>query len=208
MEDVLDVYRRPYDEKHALVTLDEKPKQLIAEVRRRLPPAPGQVARYDYEYQREGVVNLFMLFDPIRSWRHIDVRERRTKRDWAEVVAELVEVHYAEAERITLVMDNLNTHTIASLYERFEPERARRIARKLDIHYTPEHGSWLNMAEVELSVLERQCLSRRMASQELITAAVSVWERRRNEAAVSIDWRFTTEDARIKLRRLYPSIQD
>lgn len=208
MEDVLDVYHRPYGERHVLVTLDEKPKQLISEVRHRLPAKPARPERYDYEYKREGVVNLFMLFDPIRAWRHVAVRAQRTKRDWAEVVAELVEVHYREAERITLVMDNLNTHTVASLYERFEPERARRIARKLDIHYTPEHGSWLNMAEIELSVLERQCVGRRMASREVLTSAVGAWEQRRNTAGTTVDWRFTTEDARIKLRSLYPSMDD
>lgn len=206
MEDVLDVYQGSYDDEHVLICMDEKPKQLIAEVRRPLPCEPGQPVRYDYEYKREGVVSLFILFDPIRGWRHVEVRQRRTKEDWAEVVAELVEVHYREAERITLVMDNLNTHTVASLYEAFEPERARRIARKLEIHYTPEHGSWLNMAEIELSVLERQCVGRRMESVAAIEAAVGPWEAKRNGSGAAVEWRFTTAEARVKLRRLYPSI--
>ena len=206
MEDVLDVYQGSYDDEHVLICMDEKPKQLIAEVRRPLPCEPGQPVRYDYEYKREGVVSLFILFDPIRGWRHVEVRQRRTKQDWAEVVAELVEVHYREAERITLVMDNLNTHTVASLYEAFEPERARRIARKLEIHYTPEHGSWLNMAEIELSVLERQCVGRRMESVAAIEAAVGPWEAKRNGSGAAVEWRFTTAEARVKLRRLYPSI--
>lgn len=206
MEDVLDVYHRSYDDEHVLICLDEKPKQLISEVRRPLPCEPGRPQRYDYEYERRGVVSLFMLFDPIRGWRHVDVRERRTKEDWAEVVATLVEVHCSEAERITLVMDNLNTHSIASLYEAFEPERARRIARKLEVHYTPAHGSWLNMAEIELSVLGRPCVGRRMGSKEAIEAAVASWVAKRNGSGAAVDWRFTTAEARVKLRRLYPSI--
>ena len=206
MEDILSVYRRGYDERHVLICMDEMSKQLIDEVRRPLPMTHQHEARYDYEYKRNGVVNLFMFFDPIRGWRHITVTERRTKQDWAACIAELVEVHCAKAEKITLVMDNLNTHTPASLYERFTPERAKRIVDRLEIHYTPEHGSWLNMAEIELSVLGRQCLGRRLGKKATLVKQVAAWQQRRNGKRAGVSWRFTTADARIKLKRLYPSI--
>ena len=206
MEDILSVYQRRYDDKHVLICMDETNKQLIDEVRCPLPMTHQHQARYDYEYKRNGVVNLFMFFDPIQGWRHVMVTERRTKQDWAECIAELVEEHYAEAERITLVMDNLNTHTPASLYERFKPERAKRILDRLEIHYTPEHGSWLNMAEIELSVLGRQCLGRRLGEKATLMKQVAAWQQRRNGKRAGVSWRFTTADARIKLKRLYPSI--
>jgi hypothetical protein len=206
MEDVLDVYTQPYDAKHPLVTMDEKPVQLIGETRRPVKAKPGQLERFDFEYKRNGVANLFMLFEPLVARRQVSVRERKTNKDWAECIREMVEVHYPEAERITLVMDNLSTHKLASLYEVFEPEQARRIAQKLEVHYTPKHGSWLNMAEIELSVLSRQCLKRRIADQEMLKKEVAAWERSRNRESAKVDWRFTTADARIKLKRLYPTI--
>jgi hypothetical protein len=206
MEDVLDVYQRPYDPKRPLVCFDEGTKQQVKETRCPLPCAPGQVAKYDYEYERNGTSNLFMFFAPLEAWRHIKVTERRTMIDWAHCMRDLVEVHFPEAERIVVVMDNLNTHKLASLYEAFPPAEARRIAEKLEIHYTPRHGSWLNMAEIELSVLSRQCLNRRMPDQPTLRHEISAWETRRNDAASTVNWRFTTADARIKLHRLYPSI--
>ena len=206
MEDVLSVYTRPYDERFPQVCLDEKSKQLVGEVREPLPLSPGRPARYDYEYEREGTANLFIVSEPLAGWRHISVTERRTKLDWAHCVKELVDLHYPEAEKIVLVLDNLNTHTPAALYEAFAPAEARRIARKLEIHYTPKHGSWLNMAEIELSVLARQCLDQRIPDQETLAEEVSAWEAERNVAESSIDWRFTSADARIKLKHLYPEI--
>jgi hypothetical protein len=206
MEDVLDVYTRPYSAKHPTVTMDEKPVQLIGETRFALKATPGRPQRYDFEYKRNGVANLFMLFEPLAARRHVSIRERKTNRDWAECIREMVDVHYPDAEKITLVMDNLSTHKLASLYEVFEPGEARRIAQKLEIHYTPKHGSWLNMAEIELSVISRQCLKRRIADRERLQKEVAAWEKSRNESAAAVDWRFTTEDARIKLKRLYPSI--
>jgi hypothetical protein len=208
MEDVLEVYTRPYDERFPQVCLDEKSKQLVGEVREPLAVSPGRPARYDYEYEREGTANLFIVSAPLAGWRHISVTERRTKLDWAHCIKELVDVHYPEAEKIVLVLDNLNTHTPAALYEAFAPAEARRIARKLEIHYTPKHGSWLNMAEIELSVLARQCLDQRIPDQETLAEEVSAWEVERNAAESSIDWRFTTADARIKLKHLYPEIME
>jgi DDE superfamily endonuclease len=206
MEDVLEVYTRPYDERFPLVCLDEKSKQLLSEVREPLAASPGRPARYDYEYEREGTANLFIVTEPLAGWRHISVTERRTKLDWAHCVKELVDLHYPEAEKIVLVMDNLNTHTPAALYEAFTPVEARRIARKLEIHHTPKHGSWLNMAEIELSVLARQCLERRIPDQQTLAEEVGAWEEERNAAESSVDWRFTSADARIKLKHLYPEI--
>lgn len=206
MEDVIDVYTRAYDEKRPTVTMDEKPVQFIGETRRPLKAKPGQLERFDFEYKRNGVANLFMIFEPLAARRHVSVRERKTNKDWAECIRELVDVHYPEAERITLVMDNLSTHKLASLYEVMEPSEARRIAQKLEIHYTPKHGSWLNMAEIELSVMSRQCLKRRIEDKESLEKEVSAWEQTRNASKAKVDWRFTTEDARIKLKRLYPSI--
>jgi hypothetical protein len=206
MEDVLEVYQRPYDERYPQVNLDERPVQLLGEVRPPLPARPGQVARQDNEYRREGVVNVFMVFEPLTGWRRVKVTERRTMIDWAWCIKELVEVQYPQAERIVLVMDNLNIHSPGSLYEAFDPVEAKRLADKLEIHYTPKHGSWLNMAEIELSVLVRQCLDRRIGTFEDLTAEVAQWEKDRNALQVKVDWRFTTTDARIKLRRLYPSL--
>jgi DDE superfamily endonuclease len=208
MEDVLEVYTRPYDERFPQVCLDEKSKQLVGEVREPRAVSPGRPARYDYEYERNGTANLFIVSEPLAGWRHISVTERRTKLDWAHCVKELVDVHYPKAEKIVLVLDNLNTHTPAALYEAFAPAEARRIACKLEIHYTPKHGSWLNMAEIELSVLARQCLDQRIPDQETLAEEVSAWEAERNAAESSIDWRFTSADARIKLKHLYPEIME
>jgi hypothetical protein len=206
MEDVLEVYTRPYDERFPQVCLDEKSKQLVGEVREPLVARPGRAARHDYEYERGGTANLFIVCEPLAGWRHISVTERRTKIDWAQCIKELVDVHYPEAEKIILVMDNLNTHTPAALYEAFEPKEARRLSERLEIHYTPKHGSWLNMAEVELSVLARQCLERRISDKEGLAGEVGAWEAERNAAESSIDWRFTTKEARIKLKHLYPEL--
>jgi hypothetical protein len=207
MEDVLEVYHRPYDERRPLVCLDEASKQLVGEVIEPIPAEPGQPERYDYEYTRNGTANLFMISMPLLGWRAVQVTERRTAVDFAEVVRWLVEEVHEEAEKVVLVMDNLNTHKLASLYEAFPPERARRIAEKLEIHHTPKHGSWLNMAEIELSVLSRQCLDRRIESAGILRREVGAWEEDRNERMVEVKWQFTTADARIKLRRLYPSTQ-
>jgi hypothetical protein len=204
MEDVLDVYHRPYDEKRPLVCLDEASKQLIGEVIEPIPAEPGQPERFDYEYSRNGTANLFMISEPLVGWRAVKVTERRTAVDFAEVVRWLVEEVHEEAEVVVLVMDNLNTHKLASLYEAFPPERARRIAERLEIHHTPKHGSWLNIAEIELSVLARQCLGRRIETREELEREVAVWEEDRNERGIGVKWRFTTAEARIKLRRLYP----
>ena len=204
MEDVLDVYHRPYDEKRPLVCLDESSKQLIGESVEPIPARPGQVARIDHEYVRNGVMNLFMITMPLLGWRAVRVTDRRTMLDFAEVVRWLVEEVHEEADKVILVMDNLNTHKVASLYEASPPEQARRIAEKLEIHYTPKHGSWLNMAEIELSVLGRQCLAQRIESRGDLERHVAAWEVERNERGDQIRWRFTTADARIKLRRLYP----
>ena len=208
MEDVLEVYHRSYDHKEVLVCLDETGKQLVGETRQSRPPRPGSARAYDYEYQRNGVSNLFMLFAPLEGWRRVEVTDRRTKVDWARVVQKLVDEDYPDRERIVLViLDNLNTHHPASLYEAFEPAEARRIAERLEIHYTPKHGSWLNMAELELGVLAGQCLNRRIPSREILEQETGAWEHQRNRQGFRVDWRFTTEDARIKLKSLYPSIQ-
>jgi DDE superfamily endonuclease len=207
MEDVLEVYHRPYDERRPLVALDEASKQLVGEVVQPLPPEPGQPERFDYEYVRHGTANLFLVSEPLRGWRHVAVTERRTAQDFAEVLRWLAEDRHPDADKIVLVMDNLNTHKLGSLYEAFEPERARRIAARFEIHHTPKHGSWLNVAEIELSVLARQCLDRRIARAEELRREVGAWVEERNERAVEVRWRFTTADARIKLHRLYPSLQ-
>ena len=207
MEDVLAVYHRDLPGGTALVCLDESSKQLLAETRAPVPCAPGQAARYDYEYVREGTAALFMLFDPVRAWREVIVRERRTAVDFAHVVRDLLTDPYADYERVVLVMDNLNTHEVASLYKAFPAPEARALAERLEIHHTPKHGSWLNMAEIELSVLGRQCLQRRIESSEVLASEVAAWSERRNAASATISWRFTVDDARIKLRRLYPSIE-
>jgi hypothetical protein len=206
MEDVLEVYQRPFDPKRPLVCMDEISKQLLADSRPPLPMQPGQPERYDYEYVRHGTANAFMFFAPLLSWRHLKVTTQRTRIDWAEAMREVIDVHFPDAETIVAVMDNLNTHGPASFYEAFEPAEARRLAAKLEIHYTPKHGSWLNMAEIELAVFDRQCLDRRMPNQALVEQEAAAWEAERNAAAMTVDWRFTTADARIKLKRLYPSI--
>lgn len=206
MEDVLEVYQRPYDGNEVLVCMDETSKQQVKETRVPRPAAPGLSAAYDYEYERNGVSSLFMLFAPLDGWRRVEVRERRTKVDWAQVVMRLVDEDYADRERIVLVMDNLNTHKLSSLYEAFEPSEARRIAERLEIHYTPKHGSWLNMAEIEIGVLTRQCLNRRIPDRGFLSRDVHAWQEYRNRNGVRVNWRFTTGDARIRLKSLYPSI--
>jgi len=203
----LDVYKRPYDPKRPNVCLDETSKQLIGETRTPVPACPGQPVRYDYEYKRNGVANLFMICEPLVGKRHVKVTQRRTKIDWAYCVREMVDQIYPDAEQIVLVMDNLNTHNKSSLYEAFEPAEAKRIADKLEIHYTPKHGSWLDMAEIELGILARQCLSRRIDNMEQLKDEVAAWQMIRNTAEAKVNWRFTTEDARIKLKKLYPSIE-
>ena len=204
MEDVLDVYRRPLDPKRPLVCMDECSRQLIGEIRAPVPAAPGRPERFDFEYVRNGTCNLFVFSTPLLGWRRVEVTERRTRRDWAEQIRRLVEEDFPEAEKIVLVMDNLNTHGPASLYERYDPATAKRIYDRLEIHHTPKHGSWLNMAEIELSVLNRQGLSDRVESMEQMKCEASAWARQRNEEVRVIEWRFTTADARIKLKRLYP----
>lgn len=208
MEDVLDVYQRPYDAKRPVICLDEKSKELHTTPRGELKMKPGQEQRQDYEYARQGVSNLFLTVEPLQGRRRVRVTERRTALDFAEQLRLLVEKDYPDAETIVLVTDNLNTHTPACLYARFAPTHAHRIARKLEWHYTPEHGSWLNMAECELSVLTRQCLSRRIPDLATLTTEVAAWETRRNAAQVTVDWHFTTADARIKLKRLYPVLKE
>ena len=214
MEDVLEVYTRPYDPKRPQVCLDEASKQLLADVRPPLPARPtrnghpGRVARADHEYRRNGTAALFMLCEPLAGRRHVRVRSRRTAVDFAHVIKELADDLYSKAERIVLVMDQLNTHSVASLYEAFPPAEARRLAAKLEIHHTPKHGSWLNIAELELSALARQCLDNRMEDQPTLARATTAWERARNHRRCAIDWRFTTKDARIKLKRLYPAIAE
>ena len=206
MEDVLEVYQRPYAQEYPQVCFDETSKQQVKETRLPLPVEPGHPARYDSEYERNGVSNLFMMFAPLEGWRHVKVTDRRTCIDWAHGIKELVDIHFPTAEKIVLVMDNLNTHFPASLYKAFPPEEARRILDRLEFHYTPKHGSWLNMAEIELSILQRQSLNRRIPNQESLKMEVNAWEATRNANEAKVDWRFTTQDARIKLKKLYPSI--
>jgi hypothetical protein len=207
MEDVLEVSHRPYDPQRPMVCMDECSKQWIGEVRASLPPQPGRIAKYDSEYERRGTANLFMAVEALAGKRKVRVTERRTRVDWAGFIRFLLLTVYPEAAGVVLVMDNLNRHGIASLYEAFAPEVARALAARLEIHYTPKHGSWLNMAETELSILSRQCLDRRIESQEILVRETTAWEQQRHEQSVGIDWRFTTADARIKLKRLYPSFQ-
>jgi hypothetical protein len=204
MEVVLDVYQRPYDAMHPVVCMDEASKQLIADVLEPLPVQPGQVAKQDSNYERHGTCNLFMAFEPMRGQRDVTVTDRRTKCDWAHYVKKIVDEMYLDVEQITLVCDQLNTHTLASLYEAFAPEEAHRIARKLEIVHTPKHGSWLNMAEIEFSALARQCLDHRIPDQDMLIRHVSAWMQERNQAGTSVKWRFTTPDARTKLASLYP----
>ncbi len=205
MEEVLAVYERPLDSTRPVVCLDETSRQLLGEVRSPLPAAPGQPARHDPEYVRGGVANLFLVTEPLRGWRAVLVSDQRTRRDFARCVKALVDVHYPDAERIVLVLDQLNTHSPASLYSVFPPAEAKRLADKLEVHHTPKHGSWLNMAALELSVLQRQCLAQRLADRAAMEAAVTAWANRRTATTATIDWKFTTADARTKLRRLYPA---
>jgi len=207
MEDVLEVYHRPHDPRRPVVCLDEGGKQLIGDVRPPLPVRPKRPAKEDHEYKRNGTANVFMLFEPLRGWRHAEVTQRRTNRDFARVIRELLDVWYPAAERVVLVLDNLSTHTPAALYEAFEPAEARRLVERLEIHYTPKHGSWMNMAELELSVLARQCLDRRIPDLATLTREVAAWEEDRNRAAVKVDWQLTTADARVRLKRLYPVLE-
>jgi hypothetical protein len=207
MEDVLNVYTRPYDSRYPVVCFDETSKQLVQETQVPLPIEPGQPPRYDYEYERNGVNNLFMFVEPLAGWRHVAVTERRTQQDYAQQMKYLVDERYPDAEWITVVQDQLNTHEPSALYATFEPQEAQRILDKLEFHYTPVHGSWLNMAETELSILARQCLDCRIPDQPSLQRETRAWEQRRNTQLRTIDWRFTTEDARVKLKRLYPSFQ-
>lgn len=205
MEALLDLYAEPRDPARPVVCFDEATKQLVAETRTPLPPAPGQPERFDYEYERRGTANLFLFCQPLGGWRHVAVTERRTKHDVAHQLRELVDRHFPAAARIRVVLDNLNTHTPAALYEAFAPAEARRILRRLEFHYTPVHGSWLNMAELELSMLSRQCLGRRVPDRDTLAVEVTAWATARNEQRATIRWQFTVEDARVKLHRLYPS---
>jgi transposase len=208
MEDVLEVYRRPYDSQRPVVCLDEQSKQLVKETRPTIPAKPGRNQRMDYEYERNGTANLFMRFEPLAGRRRVKVTDQRTKVDFAHAIRDMVDEDYPEAIVIVLVMDNLNTHKPAALYEAFEPAEARRLIKKLEIHYTPKHGSWLNMAETELSVMTKQCLDRRIPDVATLRREIAAWERQRNKSRSKINWQFTTHDARIKLRKLYPSIQN
>jgi hypothetical protein len=208
MEDVLAVYERPYDPARPVVCLDETSRQLLGELRSPLPPGPGRPGRSDPEYVRHGVANCFLVTEPLRGWRAALVRDQRTRLDFAACVKELVDTHYPDAERIVLVLDQLNTHSPASLYAAFPPAEARRLTDKLEIHHTPKHGSWLNMAELELSVLQRQCLRQRLPDRTTMAREVTAWATRRNTQTRRIDWQFTTADARTKLRRLYPAFEN
>lgn len=206
MEDVLEVYTRPDDPQYPLVCMDETNKQLLADVRDPLPAEAGQPQRVDYEYKREGVADLFMFFEPLTGKRFVKVTDQRTRKDWAQAMKELADYQYPQAKKIVVVMDNLNTHSPASFYETFEPQEARRLVERFEFHYTPKHGSWLNMAEIELGVLIRQCLSRRIPDKSTLEKEVRAWQKDRNAKVVKVDWRFTTADARIKLKHLYPVI--
>jgi hypothetical protein len=207
MEDVLEVYHRPYDPHRPVICLDEASKQLIGETRLPLPAQPGQPERFDYEYVRNGTANLFMITEPLAGWRYVAVTERRTAVDFARLLQWLADDLLAEAKKIVLVMDNLNTHKMASLYQAFSPAEARRLAERFEVHHTPKHGSWLNIAEIELSVLSGQCLSRRIEDRATLEREVAAWQIDRDERCVGVDWQFTAKDARIRLRRLYPSFQ-
>ena len=206
MEDILEVYQRPYDRQRPLVCLDESSKQLVAETRVPIAAKPGQPGRHDYEYRRNGTANLFMMFAPLEGWRHVKVTDRHTAVDYAQVLKELSDTHFPGSAKIVLVQDNLNTHKPASLYEAFPPAEARRLVERFEWHYTPKHGSWLDMAESELSVLSSQCLDRRIPDQRVLKDEVEAWEADRNRKHARADWQFTTADARVKLRRLYPAL--
>jgi len=207
MEDVLEVYKLPYDAKRPLICMDEMPKQLLADKREPIASQAGSPARQDYEYQRNGVADLFMLFEPLQGKRFVEVTEKRRKVEWATVIKQLSDVRYPQAEKIIVILDNLNTHTPSAFYETFEPEEARRLVERFEFHFTPKHGSWLNMAEIELSALVRQCLDRRLPDIETLTDEVQSWQQQRNDEVVKVLWQFTTTDARTKLKHLYPKIQ-
>jgi hypothetical protein len=207
MEDVLDVYCRRYNPEYPVINMDEQPIQMLSHTREPQPVAPGRVAREDYEYKREGTASVFLFTEALRGWRRVSARKRRTSVDWAEEMRILLEEDYPQAKKIVLVMDNLNTHKIASFYEAFPPEKARRLASRLEIHHTPKHGSWLNIAECELSAMTRQCLDRRIPRLKILRQETKAWARRRNVEQKGVDWRFTTKDARIRLKHLYPNIQ-
>lgn len=207
MEDVLKVYERPYNEQFPVVCMDEQPTQLIKETRRKLAVEPGKPERVDYEYERNGTATNFMFTEPLAGWRKVNVRLRKTAVDWAEEIKELLDEDYPDVEKVVLICDNLNTHKVASFYEAFEPKEARRLFERLEIHHTPKHGSWLNVAEIELSVFTKQCLDRRIPDIKILRQEAKAWYGRRNVSQKSVDWQFTTEDARIKLKKLYPQIQ-
>jgi len=204
MEDVLEVYRRPYDPRRPVVCFDETSRQLLGHTRPPVAPAPGRVGRQDYEYQREGTANIFLSFEPLAGWRQAAATPRRTRQDWAYQIRDLVDGRYADAEKVVLVLDNLNTHTPASLYETFDPAEARRVTEKLEIHHTPKHGSWLNMAEIEFSALARS-LAERIESRDQLQSILPIWSNQRNARHIGADWQFRTESARIRLKHLYPS---
>ena len=207
MEEVLDIYKQPYDAKHPVICMDESSKQLIKEVRQALPMKPGDVEKFDTEYERNGTSSIFMAFEPLQGLRFTGITEQRTRTDWASYIREIVDNdYYKDAEKIIFVMDNLNTHHKSSLYETFEPAEAKRVADRFEIHYTPKHGSWLNMAEIELSHLSRQCLDQRLGEKEILDEEVKAWTKERNGKKVIANWQFTTADARVKLRKLYPTI--
>ena len=206
MEDVLDLYEQPYDPRKPVVCFDEKSVQLLAETRLPRPASPGRPRRYDYEYERKGTANMFVAVEPLRGWRQVTVTERRTKLDFAAQMQQLVDIHYPGADRIRVVLDNLNTHTLASLYAAFPASEALRLRRRLEFHYTPKHGSWLNMAEIEISVLSRQCLQRRIGDPETLRSEAAAWQQRRNSDGITTKWRFTVQDARRSLPRLYPDL--
>lgn len=207
MEDILDVYEWEYDADYPVVCMDEQPTQLIKETRNPLPVGRGKPAKYDYEYERAGTANNFMFTEPLGGWRKVSVRQKKTRQDWAQEIKELLDQDYPEAEYVVLVCDNLNTHTLGSLYETFSPDEAQRLARRLDIRYTPKHGSWLNVAEIELSVMTKQCLDRRIPNIKTLRRETSAWATARNDSQIGVDWQFTADNARIKLKRLYPQFQ-
>jgi hypothetical protein len=208
MEEVLDLYQRPYDPRCPLVNMDEKPVQLIQETRTPLPAKPGKPQRYDYDYERVGTAHVFLFTEPLTGWRTLDIAEHRTAVDWAHQIKHLLDNCYPDADKVLLVCDHLNTHKLASLSEAFAPQEARRLARRLELHHTPKHGSWLNIAEIALSVLTKQCLARRIAAIDTLRQETKAWEHERNAKQTGVDWQFTTADARIRLKRLYPQYQD
>lgn len=206
MEEILEIYKLPHDPNKPLVCMDETSKQLVKETRLPISAIPGHPARYDYEYERNGVCNIFMFYEPFGGKRYVSITDRRTKKDWAIQIKELLDIHYPNVERVVLVMDNLNTHKGASLYDKFPPAEARRLLNRLEFHYTPKHASWLNIAEIELRVLSGQCLNRRIPDKQTLEKEVRAWQKQRNFLQAKVDWQFTTEDARIKLKKLYPTL--